>query len=258
MRYLQWFMVACGGLVLSVATAAPVELYNGSTVPTAQGWIRPHAEGTETLGVGTTVFATTTAPAARTSETNWYAYTTSSAHFIASIRLRTFSVDPHNALDAGLMFAVTDTFTPPSGSMTNRSNMLYIDTAAVGWSDNSGAHPVDTTEFHEYMIHYHNGTMDVYIDETFASVAAGLAVPILSKSFATTNTTSAMIVFGDQTNDAGVDSNYEVDYVKFQDLNPAPPSAAAATSIPSVSAWGLGGLAAMLGVWGMAATRRRA
>ena len=231
-----------GLLCLSHAWAlSPSLLYDGNAAPPSQGWQASQqtpltvtvGDGANGVDAGTTRFTTTTNVGARTGGQNMYRYSVGTANLITSIRLKALSVSPHNPLDSALMFSVTDDFQFPFGNSTNRSTMLYIDSATIGWGDDSNGTAAFNSidgNFHEYAISYHNGQLKVYVDQNWADIAAGTAAPVLARSFVTANTTSAMIVFGDQTNDPNVDSNYVVDYVRFQNLDlPDPPANLTAT-----------------------------
>ena len=229
-----------GPLLASGAWASPPTLlYDGSTEPVAQGWQQtqqsPHTEtvgdGINGVDAGATRF--TTANAGSTSGQNLYMYGVSTANFITSVRLKALSIAPHNTFDAGLMFSATDAFSPPMGSTVNRSTMLYLDPAAVGWGDDTGGTvPFNNLDgaFHEYALRYLNGQLSLYIDADYADIASGAATPLLSRSFVPSTTASAMVLFGDQSNDPNVNSDYVVDYVKFQNLDlPDPPASITAT-----------------------------
>ncbi|WP_422842994.1 fibronectin type III domain-containing protein [Acidovorax sp. M2(2025)] len=229
-----------GPLLASGAWASPPTLlYDGNTDPVPQGWQQlqqsPHTEtvgdGTNGVDAGTTRF--TTANAGSTSGQNLYTHSVGTANFITSIRLKALSVNPHNTGDAGLMFSATDAFAPPFGSSANRSHMLYLDSATVGWGDDTGGTaPFNSLDgaFHEYALRYLNGQLSVYIDADYADIASGAATPLLSRSFVPSTTASAMVLFGDQSNDPNVNSDFVVDYVKFQNLDlPDPPASITAT-----------------------------
>ena len=250
MRASRLITILAAAATIEIASAAPVVIYDGTSSPTSQGWLRPVAQGNETvLPGGLTEFMTNTAPAALVGEQNIYRFSSAASNFIASIRLRVVSVTPHNTFDAALMFGVFDNAFALPGSSGDRSRMLAIDPAGVAWSDDSGASAVDTSLFHEYAIHYDNGQMNVYIDAAYADIAAGTATPALSRAippYATLGT----IVFGDQTNDVNVDSHYIVDFVRFQNLAVAP------SKIPTLSEWGLVFMSSMLAMFGISRTRR--
>ena len=209
----------------------PTLLYDGSSTPDSQNWQIIGQLAPYTVTVGSGAEAGTTRFTTSTSGVNLYRYTESATNFIVSIRLKVNSVSPHNQLDAGLMFSVSNTFPAPFGTGTNRSEMLYIDPASVGWGDDSQSAPLNHIgAFHEYAIRYQSGQLTLYVDADYAAIADGTATGILSKTVANPITTSAHFVFGDQTNDANVDGDFVVDYVKFQNLDlPDPPASISAT-----------------------------
>lgn len=243
-----------GSLLTAVAWASPPTLlYDGNADPVSQGWQSAQqspftvtvGDGTNGADTGTTRFTTTTAPAGSVGGQNLYRFSVGTANFITSIRLKALSVNPHNPLDAALMFSATDAFAFPFGTGANRSTMLYVDPTAVGWGDSTGGTaPFNNTDgaFHEYALRYYNGQLSVYIDTDYADIASGAATPLLSRSFVPASTSSATIIFGDQSNDANVDSDFVVDYVKFQNLD-IPHSPA---SVPVIGPLGLTTLTAML------------
>ena len=221
----------------SAWASPPTLLYDGSAAPELQNWQVMNRSTPFTVIVGsgaeagTTRFTTSTSSGGSTSGVNLYRYTESATNFIVSIRLKVNSVSPHNQLDAGLMFNVSNTFPAPFGTGTNRSEMLYIDPASVGWGDDSQSAPLNHIgAFHEYAIRYQSGQLTLYVDADYAAIADGTATGILSKTVANPITTSAHFIFGDQTNDANVDGDFVVDYVKFQNLDlPDPPASISAT-----------------------------
>ena len=232
MRFSKWAVVPLGAIMLAPAFAAPLILYDGAAAPAAPWGQNIIGSPVVTpLGDGTTAFQTITPVGARSGEANLYSYTTDTANFIASIRLKVLAVNAHNQLDAGLMFSAYPYFSLPAGNSGSRSSMLYIDAARIGWADDTQSTPVDTSQFHEYTIRYVNGALDVFIDTAYADIQSGTATPVLSRTVATSNTSSADIVFGDQSNDPNVDSHYVVDYVQLLDLSPPSPPAIAGADV---------------------------
>ncbi|MEG0112543.1 MAG: fibronectin type III domain-containing protein [Comamonas sp.] len=208
-----------GVMVFSGAHAAPLVVYEGSSAPTSPAWTRTQ-QGSQVVSstAGLTRFITKTAAGSRTSEANLYKYATGTNSFIASIKLKAYAVNGHNSLDAGLMFSVGDDFSLPVGNAAQRAAMLYIDAGAIGWADDTGSAANDATGFHEYAIRYTNGQLDVFVDTSFDAIIAGTATPKLSRAQPSSGSAQGAIVFGDQTNDPNVDSDFEVEFVKFQNL----------------------------------------
>jgi hypothetical protein len=208
-----------GFLAITGAHAAPQIIYDGRSPPAPAVWT-PATIGSPTVASaeGLTRFTTKTAPGGRTSDTNLYKYATGTNSFIASIKLKAHSVNRHNSLDAGLMFSVGDDFTLTAGNQTQRAAMLYIDPTAIGWADDTASAANDASGFHEYVIRYTNGLLDVFVDTSFEAIIARTAQPLLSRAQPSSGSDRGAIVFGDQTNDPNVDSDYEVEFVKFQNL----------------------------------------
>ena len=103
------------------------------------------------------------------------------------------SVSPHNALDSAAAFL--GSFTPPFGTSTERSAMVYLDAAAIGWADNTQSAPLSVT----------NGQYRTYLFSVDATNTARLSVdgvPLLTRTGFVSNGTIAL---GDQTNDPNVD-----------------------------------------------------
>lgn len=208
-----------GLLAMSGAQAAPQLIYDGSSPPAPESWTQAKI-GSPTVASadGLTRFTTRTALGGGTSDANLYKYAAGTNSFIASIKLKAYSVNRHNSLDAGLMFSVGDDFTLTAGNQTQRSAMLYIDPTAIGWADDTASAPNDASGFHEYAIRYTNGQLDVFVDTSFEAVVSGNATPKLSRSLPSTESNQGVIVFGDQSNDPNVDSDFAVEFVKFQNL----------------------------------------
>lgn len=213
-----WGLAFASALLWPAAHAAPVVIYDGSSAPMAPAWSQTQQGAPEvTTSVGITRFRTKTASGSRTSDTNLYTYATGTNSFIASIRLKAYAVNTHNSLDAGLTFSVGDNFSSP-GTTPQRAAMLYIDTGAIGWADDTAAVPNDATQLHEYAIRYSNSQLDVFVDASFDEIVAGTATPKLTRPMVSTGPQQGVIFFGDQTNDPNVDSDFEVQFVKFLNL----------------------------------------
>jgi len=204
---------------------------------------------------GLAQFSTTTAPAAMTGETNTYVMSTGKSDFIATIRLQLVSGGGFNLLDAGLMFGAFDGGFLPHGSAKDRQTMLVIEPGRILWGDDTlGSFAVDTSVFHEYAVRYVGGRLDVYVDAAHADIVSGVATPVLSRTSAP-YAAPGTIIFGDQSNDPNIDSNYIVDFVRFDDFAAAP--AAPPASVPTLSQWALVGLSMMVALLGFKRGWRR-
>ncbi|MFY1832163.1 hypothetical protein ACN47A_40055 [Myxococcus fulvus] len=113
--------------------------------------------------------------------------------FRLEVTLQVESVNPHNSLDSGA--AILGSFTPPVGNSTDRSQMLYLDSAAIGWADDtqSAAFPVVDGAYHVY---------ELSVD---AAKVATVSVDGVAKLTRNNFTASGTIAIGDQTNDPNVD-----------------------------------------------------
>lgn len=246
-----------GSLAFSGAFAAPTVIYDGASAPKLPWTQASIGSPTVASADGLTRFTTKTAPAGRTSDANLYKYATGTNSFIASIKLKALAVNRHNQLDAGLMFSVGDEFSGSFGNGTQRSAMLYIDPTAIGWGDESASVANDASGFHEYAIRYTNGQLDVFVDTSFDDIIANTAKPVLSRAQPSSGNTRGAIAFGDQTNDPNVDSDYEVEFVKFQNLRlPTEPDYVfAETGDGQLTAyWGIPGYAGESAISGYTAT----
>lgn len=103
------------------------------------------------------------------------------------------SAAKHNQLDSGA--GILGSFTPAAGSTNDRSQMIYLDTAAIGWADDtqSAAFTVTDGAYHTY---------ELSVD---AAKVATVSVDGVAKLTRNNFTTNGTIAIGDQTNDPNVD-----------------------------------------------------
>ena len=113
--------------------------------------------------------------------------------FAVEIVMQVEQVNTHNSLDSGA--AILGSFTPPFGNSTDRSQMIYLDTAAVGWADDtqSAARAVLDGAFHVYRLEVDAARV--------ATFSVDGVVALTRNNFTSTGT----IAIGDQTNDPNVD-----------------------------------------------------
>lgn len=239
-------VLGLGTMCATAALAAPVTLYSGGAGPVSEGWtLNNSGSDTQVTGAGTTQFTTVNNGGGQTSQWSTYAYGTGATDYIAAIRLQVLS-SSQNFLDAGLAFSAFGTV----GTIiqNDRVNSLMIVNGSVLWGDQGGnAAVANSTGFHDYVIRYLNGTLDVFFDESLAAVQAGTANSILTRTTAPAGSNGVgTIVFGDATNDPNFNSSYIVDYVDFQDLN-------APSDVPEPAMLGLFGIGAI----GLGLARRR-
>ncbi|MES2706682.1 MAG: PEP-CTERM sorting domain-containing protein [Verrucomicrobiota bacterium] len=205
---------AAFNLLIGAAKAAPITIYDGSSVPQAQGWGRKTWDGGATVTVGLTTTEFNTQVGLTTKIDNYFSQT-SAGNFVASISLSVIS-SFNTPNDAGLAFSV---FGDPSIHFTSDpANNLMIGQSSVGWGDGAASVPLNTGSFHEYAIRYLEGNLDVYIDTPFGDIVAGTAVPVLSRANPVIYGLPGVIVFGDNSWTTVHNSRYVVDSVTFEAL----------------------------------------
>jgi hypothetical protein len=113
--------------------------------------------------------------------------------FTIRVTMQVESVNDHNPLDSGA--AILGSFTPPFGSSAERAQMIYLDSAAIGWADDtqSAAFAVTDGAYHVY---------ELAVDAAKVATVRVDGVAKLTRSDFTTNGT---IAIGDQTNESNVD-----------------------------------------------------
>ncbi len=185
---------------------ASVPLLVGGSDITAQGWTTVSgAPYTLTYGEDYVRLSTSTVSGGRTSgqlliwRANAFDPMTPSK---LRVVMRVESVDRHNALDSGA--AILGSFTPPYGNSTDRSQMLYLDSAAIGWADDT-----QSTQFVVTDGAYHVYEFALDADKT-ATVSVDGVAKLTRGNFMTTGT----LALGDQTNDPNVDGTVRIKSVE--------------------------------------------
>jgi len=113
--------------------------------------------------------------------------------FKVKVEMLVETASPHNLLDSGA--AILGSFTSPFGNSTDRSEMVYLDSAAVGWSDDtqSAAFPVTDGAYHTYVLSVDGAGLATFsVDGTVKLTRTGYV-------------SNGTLAIGDQTNDAKVD-----------------------------------------------------
>ncbi|RYZ46644.1 MAG: hypothetical protein EOO72_01455 [Myxococcaceae bacterium] len=185
---------------------ASVPLLVGGTDIAAQGWTPVmQAPNTLTYGADHVRLATSTNNGGRTS--GQLLITRANAldatkPFKLQVTMQVESVNTHNSLDSGA--AILGSFTPPFGNSMDRSQMIYLDSAALGWSDDtqSAAFPVTDGAYHVY---------ELAVD---AAKVATVSVDGVAKLTRSNFTATGTIAIGDQTNDANVDGAVRIKSVE--------------------------------------------
>jgi hypothetical protein len=176
---------------------ASVPLLVGGDDVTAQGWTTV-AQAPNTLTYGADYVRLETSPNGGGSTSGQLLITRAGAFdgtrpFQIRMTMQVESVNNHNSLDSGA--AILGSFTPPFGNGTDRSQMIYLDSAAIGWADDtqSAAFAVTDGAYHVY---------ELAVDAAKVATVSIDGVATLTRNDFTTNGTLAI---GDQTNDPNVD-----------------------------------------------------
>ncbi|XXF80148.1 hypothetical protein P2318_10470 [Myxococcaceae bacterium GXIMD 01537] len=186
---------------------ASVPLLVGGEDITAQGWTTvAQTPNTLTYGADYVRLATSTNSGGRTS--GQLLLTRANAFdgtkpFKLRVTMQVESVNTHNSLDSGA--AIMGSFTSPAGNGTDRSQMLYLDSAAIGWADEtqSAAFPVTDGAYHVY---------ELAVD---AAKVATVSIDGVAKLTRNNFTANGTIAIGDQTNDPNVDGAVRLKSVEW-------------------------------------------
>ncbi|QRN94478.1 hypothetical protein JRI60_35890 [Archangium violaceum] len=185
---------------------ASVPLLVGGDDITAQGWTTAsQTPNTLTYGADYVRLATSTNSGARTSGQLLIMRANSldaTKPFTLRVTMQVESVNTHNQLDSGA--AILGSITPPAGQSVDRSQMIYLDSAAIGWADDtqSAAFPVTDGAYHVY---------DLSVD---AAKVATVSIDGVAKLTRNNFTANGTIAIGDQTNDPNVDGAVRIKSVE--------------------------------------------
>ncbi|HEU4533060.1 MAG TPA: hypothetical protein VFS00_03045, partial [Polyangiaceae bacterium] len=162
----------------------------------SQGWsVFQLLPASLTYGPDYVRVATSTTPGASTSGALLLAYAgayDAAKPFTVRVEALVESVSPHNPFDSGA--AILGAYTPPFGVDTERRQMVYLDSATLGWADDSQSAAAPAAgEYHTY-------ELSVDADRVARLSVDGVAT--LTRNNFTPNGTIAV---GDQTNDRDVD-----------------------------------------------------
>jgi len=121
--------------------------------------------------------------------------------FAVEFVVKVIAVAAHNQYDSAA--ALLGSFTPSVGSQTDRAEMIYIDSDKIGWADDTQSAAVNALDgnFHTYRL---------AVDSAGNATVSRDGTALLTRSNYTTNGT---IAFGDQTNDANIDSTLQIQSV---------------------------------------------
>jgi hypothetical protein len=183
-----------------------IPLLVGGTDIVAQGWTTyMQAPNTLTYAEDYTRLATSTDSGARTSGQLLIAKTNAldpTQPFKLRVTMQVESVSRHNQLDSGA--AILGSITGSVGNPTDRAQMIYLDSAAIGWADDTQSSAFSMTD----------GAYHVYELAVNADKVATVSVDGVAKLTRNNFTTNGTIAIGDQTNDANVDGAMRIKSVE--------------------------------------------
>lgn len=194
---------ACETCVPATATTtwtarASVPLLAGGDDITAQGWTTV-AQTPSTLTYGADYVRLETSTNGGGSTSGQLLITRASSFdgtkpFRIRVTMQVESVNTHNSFDSGA--AIMGSFTSsPFGNGTDRSQMIYLDSAAIGWADDTQSAAFAVTD----------GAYHVYELAVDAAKVATVSIDGVAKLTRNDFTTNGTIAIGDQTNEANVD-----------------------------------------------------
>ncbi|MHA7632156.1 hypothetical protein [Corallococcus sp. M7] len=174
-----------------------IPLLTGGTDIVAQGWTTyAQTPNTLTYGEDYVRLATSTNSGGRTSGQLLLAKTNAldpTQPFKLRVTMQVESVSRHNQFDSGA--AILGSITGSVGDPADRAQMLYLDSAAIGWADDTQSSAFAVTD----------GAYHVYELAVDASKVATVSVDGVAKLTRNNFVTNGTIAIGDQTNDANVD-----------------------------------------------------
>jgi hypothetical protein len=184
------------------AATCPTRLLTGGTDVAAQGWsvvMQPPAMLSN--GIDHVKLQTTTNTNATVGGQLLLSYPGAveiGKPFKIQVVMLVEAVSPHNQFDAAA--AILGSFAPPFGAGNDRNQMIYLDSAKIGWADGTQSFTVAVTDsaYHTYELSVDaGGNATVSVDGTRALTRNGF-------------TTNGAIAVGDQTNEANVDSTLRI------------------------------------------------
>ena len=183
-----------------------IPLLVGGTDIAAQGWTTvSQAPSTLTYTEDYTRLETSTSTGARTSGQLLIAKANAldpTQPFKLRVTMQVESASRHNQLDSGA--AILGSITGSVGTQTDRSQMIYLDNAAIGWADDTQASAFAVTD----------GAYHVYELSVNTDKVATVSVDGVAKLTRNNFTTNGTIAIGDQTNDPNVDGAVRIKSVE--------------------------------------------
>ncbi|WP_223634185.1 hypothetical protein [Corallococcus sp. EGB] len=183
-----------------------IPLLVGGTDITTQGWTTySQAPNSLTYGLDYVRLETSTPTNGRTSGQLLIARPNTvdtTQPFKIRVTMQVESVSKHNQLDSGA--AILGSLTGSVGNGTDRAQMLYLDSAAIGWGDDTQSSAFSVTD----------GAYHVYELAVDAAKVATVSVDGVAKLTRNNFTTNGTIAIGDQTNDPNVDGTVRIKSVE--------------------------------------------
>ena len=181
------------------ASSCPKTLLVGGVDVIPQGWSIVSLNDFELSYAGdSTVLKTSTTSGARQGGELLLSYPgayEAGKPFRLQVVMRVDSVGQHNQADSAA--AILGSFTGPIPAPDQRSQMLYLDAAEIGWADNSNRFATSVVDNA-----YHTYELSVDAANVARVSVDGAATPLTRSNFVTNGT----IAIGDQTNDPNVDA----------------------------------------------------
>jgi len=176
----------------------PTPVFLGGMDPVAQGWT-VNKSGAATISTAgpsiTSLVTTTTGTSGAYQLLSKAGLVTPGQPFDIELNMQVNAVNPHNSFDGAAVLMAR--YSGGFGDGTDRAQMLYVDGDRLGWTDDTASFLSNSLDgaFHTYRLKVDSGgNATVYRD----------GISVLTRVGYVTNGTLA---FGDQTNDANIESS---------------------------------------------------
>jgi hypothetical protein len=216
-------LLGCGS---DDAAAPTLTLYDGGLEPELSGWSKfsdPLANefpGTVTVETQAGEEARALRVATDGGAVHFYFLYTGVRTFALAVRVNVIS-NTANPYDFGLGIAPFVGDPTHDFAALDRAFSLVPLSDRLVWADlTGGSYPLTTAGTHDYLLRFDGSTLTAYVDAPFESVVQGTASAALSRAVSEPSGSAqeGFIGFGDMTNDAGVNSVYEISSVRFAEI----------------------------------------